>query len=88
MSETKSIRGDQLRALRQLQLSPYVDQYGDKVSGAALKAVLRTIDDHGATCWASTSTIARETCLNEKTVRRCIKALASLGLLSVVAKVG
>jgi hypothetical protein len=83
-----SIRGTQLYALRQLQLPPYVDRYGDKVSGAALKAVLRTIDDHGASCWASTATIARETCLNEKTVRRSIKALSALGLLAVVSKIG
>ena len=76
-----SNRGDQLLALRKLHL-PTVEQDGAKVAGASLKSVLRAIDDHAGengTCWATVDSIATETCLSDKTVRRAIRALVSLG---------
>lgn len=75
-------RGDQLRLLRSLHV-PNVLIEGANVSGVSSKAVLRTIDDHGAECWAGADTIGREACLSEKTVRRAIKALEGLGLISI-----
>lgn len=75
-------RGEQLRLLRSLHV-PNVLVEGAKVSGVSSKAVLRTIDDHGTECWASADTIGREACLSEKTVRRAIKALEGLGLISI-----
>lgn len=88
MSKTNSIRGGQLTALRKLTIRPFVDRYGASVSGAAMKSVLRTIDDHGAKCWASLATIARETGHNEKTIRRSLKALEALGLVIITANHG
>jgi len=88
MSKSESIRGQQLNALRKLSIDAYVDQYGAMVSGAAMKSVLRSIDDHGSKCWASVATIAAETCLNEKTVRRSLRALEARGLVFVTVKIG
>ncbi len=76
-----SNRGDQLLALRKLHL-PTVEQDGAKVAGASLKSVLRAIDDHAGengSCWATVDSIAIETCLSDKTVRRAIRSLVSLG---------
>jgi hypothetical protein len=77
------IRGEQLALLRGLQLQT-VEQDKAKVTGATLKSVLRAIDDHArddSTCWASTGTIAKETCLSDRTVRRAIRALENLGYI-------
>ena len=78
---SKKQRGEQLYSLRRLQI-PSVAVDGTTVSGANAKSVLRCVDDHGATCWAGAETIALETCLSERTVRRACKALESLGLVS------
>lgn len=84
MAIDRAIRGEQLFALRQLQL-PNVYSDGCQVSGAALKSVLRSVDDHADPhCWASTATIAVETCLSDKTVRRSLKALLALNLLVLI----
>lgn len=80
-----SDRGRQLAALRALRMTAIVAPDGIAVAPGSLKAVLRTIDDHAreeSTCWASTATIAAETCLCEKSVRRCVKALESAGFIT------
>ena len=83
-----SNRGEQLLALRKL-IVPTVVPDGATIAGATMKSVLRTIDDHcNPTCWASVATIASETCLSEKTVRRSIKTLKSIGLIFVDEKIG
>ncbi len=84
---TQTERGRRLSALRALQIAT-IAVNGARVSGASAKAVLRTIDDHGEACWASIETIARETCLDPRTTRRCIQGLASEGLITVTDKPG
>ncbi|WP_162006859.1 helix-turn-helix domain-containing protein [Roseimaritima sediminicola] len=88
MTNPDLLRGQQLFALRKLVLDAFTEPSGSKVSGAAMKAVLRAIDDHGAKCWASITTIATETCQGEKTVRRAVKALESMGLVTVTPNAG
>lgn len=64
---------------------------GTHISAATLKSVLRQIDDHAflhGVCWASSETIALETCLSERTVRRSIKAIEALGFVSVDSRIG
>lgn len=72
-----------MKALRQLQLgSITIDSRN--VTGAVMKSVLRSIDDYArenGACWASSTTIARETCLCDKTVRRALTALETLGYI-------
>ena len=82
-----SDRGQQLMALRHLQLANLTAS-GQRVSAGVAKAVLRAIDDHGAQCWASQETLARETCFDRQSVRRAIAALESAGLLTVTQRVG
>jgi len=78
ISDSKSKRRSQFETLRELQLQT-IESDGAKVSGSSLKSVLRAIHDHGEECWASVETIALETCLSDKTVRRSIRALVRLG---------
>ena len=59
------------------------------LSGIAIKFTLRAIDDHAAPlCTASCMTLARETCQSERTVRRAIKYLASIGFIEVKKRYG
>ena len=61
---------------------------GHAVSGLTSKAVLRAIDDHGKECWAGAETIANEVCTNERCVRRALKALSGLRLISTEERSG
>jgi hypothetical protein len=74
-------------ALRELTLHEY-SVGGKIVSACALKSVLRCIADHGDTCWASSETIARETCLSERTARRAVRALSELHLIDMDPRPG
>ncbi len=82
-----SKRGAQLKAIRRLHL-PNVRADKKTISGCALKAVLRSIDDHGEKCWASSVTIGAETCLTERTVRFALKTLKKLGFITIDERVG
>lgn len=73
-------RGDQLRLLRRAVLTDVTDR---GVSACALKAVLRTIDDHGSTCFLSLETIAWEANVSVRTARRAVQNLAARGLVEV-----
>lgn len=69
-------RSSQLAALRKCQLT-----YHQRVKAGVLKAVLRCIDDHGTSCWASLSTLASESCFDRRTVIRSVNALEDLKIL-------
>jgi Helix-turn-helix domain len=84
---SKHQRGEQLFALRKLKIcSTQIES--KNIAGSVLKSVLRAIDDHGDVCWASSKTIADETCLAERTVRYAIAALKALGYISLDARSG
>jgi hypothetical protein len=86
-ASSKEQRGEQLLALRRLQIPNFVAD-GTTVSGSMSKSVLRCIDDHGPSCWASVETIASETMLSERTVRRACKALEHMGLVIADHRLG
>ena len=75
-----SERGAQLRIIRNAVLPKCGGVSVDRV-----KHVLETIDSHarGGTAWLAYQTIARETQLNVRLVRRAVKALEGLMLLNV-----
>lgn len=52
-----------------------------KPSRATLKAVLRTLFEHGDCCEASIETLSAEACCSESTITRSLAALVELGLL-------
>ena len=88
-----STRGDQLLALRKLHFDDI--QILEKntsvtVSAVALKSTLRAIDDHDGLdhCYARAETLAKETCQSERTVRRAIRGLVNLGLVSEKTRSG
>jgi hypothetical protein len=68
-------------ALRKIMV-PDCEVDGRTVSGLSMKMVLRTIDDHGGTCWASHGEIAREANVCAKTVQRAIKGLLKLNMIT------
>ncbi len=59
-----------------------------RVSAAAMRHVLRVIDSHGRgrEAWPSLNTIARETSLGVRTVKRAIAALAGMSLLVITKR--
>jgi len=75
-------RGEQLAMIRDAQLTAPA---GAQVSAAALKAALRAIDDHGRgrPAFPALNTIARESGLGLRTVKRAVAALEAMGLLIV-----
>lgn len=70
-------RGDQLGLLRAIRISD-----GDGVSGTAVKAVLRAIDDYGRECFASMTTLADNANVSDRVVKRAIARLVSLSLIT------
>lgn len=79
----KSQRGDQLMRLRRLRL-----KHAEGVRASLLKCVLRCVDDHGAKCWASADTIAKETQLSVRSVMRAVPILVERGYLTEAKRVG
>lgn len=69
-------RSRQLALLRAAQI-PVIN--GN--SAGTLKAILRCIDDHGTSCWASLSTLATESCFSRRTVIRAVEALEQSGYI-------
>lgn len=76
-------RAEQLGTLDRCVLPPRPG-----VSSSALKATLRAIDSHGRgkECWPSESTIASQSGLSVRTVKRCIKALNALSVICIERK--
>jgi len=74
-----SNRGEQLLALRNLQI-PKCDVR--KLSSVVCKAVIRCVDDHGSTCWASQASIASEANTSVRSVNKALDYLEALGLVS------
>lgn len=70
-------RGDQLGLLRAIKIPD-----GDGVSGTAVKAVLRAIDDYGRECFASMATLADNANVSDRVVKRAIARLVSLSLIT------
>lgn len=79
----QSVRGQQLLALRKLQL-PNVGNLRPGIT----KAILRTVDGYGSTCWASIPTIAAETQFCSRTVYRALSLLIDLGYISKDPRAG
>ena len=74
-----SDRGEQLLALRNLQI-PKCDVR--KLSSVVCKSIMRCIDDHGSTCWASQAKIASEANTSVRSVIKALDHLEDLGLIS------
>lgn len=80
-------RGDQLGLLDSACIEGRIVGTA-RVSAAAMRHVLRVIDSHGRgrEAWPSVNTIARETSLGARTVKRAIAALAAMSLLVITKR--
>jgi predicted transcriptional regulator len=83
ISPNQSKRGEQLNALRKLQLPNWSD-----VRPGVAKAVLRAVDGYGAQCWASIQTLSAETQFSPRAVQRSLSHLVDIGYLSTNKRVG
>jgi DNA-binding transcriptional ArsR family regulator len=89
--DSHSTRGKQLKALRKILIPPISLEVKKrngllefkKPTGQLLKAVLRAVDDHGTTCFASEKTLAQEVNCSERSIRTGLTALEKLGLISL-----
>ena len=82
-------RGRQLHTLADAQLPRVRTKDKKAVSPATMKAVLRTIDDHGrgSTAFLTHATIARQANISLRVAKRATEALNALGLLCVERRV-
>jgi len=80
-------RGDQLGLLDAARI-PSRRVGTARVSAAAMRHVLRVIDSHGRgrEAWPGLQTIARETSLGVRTVKRAVAALADMSLLVITKR--
>ncbi len=76
-------RGSQLACLREAVVPWGTTHDGSRCSPAALKSVLRVIDDHGGgrEAWLGYETIAREAGISTRTAKRCVEVLVAGSLL-------
>ena len=69
--------------LREANLEAMTAGRSGRVSAAALRAVLRAIDDHGPPASPSVATLARETGSSRRTVQRALACLQAADLVAV-----
>lgn len=81
-------RGSQLACLREAVVPWGTTHDGSRCSPAALKSVLRVIDDHGGgrEAWLGYETIAREAGISTRTAKRCVEVLVASSLLIVATR--
>lgn len=81
-------RGSQLACLREAVVPWGITHDGSRCSPAALKSVLRVIDDHGGgrEAWLGYETIAREAGISTRTAKRCVEVLVAGSLLIVATR--
>jgi hypothetical protein len=81
-------RAEQLGFLRDVQFTATAAADGIRVKPLLLKAILRSIDDHGRgrTCYVNQATLAAEANCSLHQTKRAVAALASLGVLAIVRK--
>lgn len=78
-------RGTQLAILRECQLPCVESPDGKRCSAAALKSILRVIDDHGGgrEAWLAFETISREAGISVRHAKRCVACLVEISVVIV-----